>query len=135
MMAALRPGDVVLITKVDRLARSTRDLLNLIEDMRKAGANFRSLGDPMLDTTTANGDLVFTVLAAIATYERRLVAARRGEGRKRAMAAGVKFGRKPALSTYQRDEAVKRARAGESLTDIARSYEVSVATISRVTAA
>jgi DNA invertase Pin-like site-specific DNA recombinase len=88
-MASLKAGDVVLVTKIDRLGRSTQDLLNLIGDMRKAGANFKSLGDEMLDTTSANGELIFTILAAIATYERRLIEARTGEGRKRAMANGV----------------------------------------------
>jgi DNA invertase Pin-like site-specific DNA recombinase len=134
MMASLRAGDLVLITKVDRLGRSTRDLLNLIEDMRRAGANFKSLGDPMLDTTTAtaNGELVFTILAAIATYERRLINARTGEGRKRAMANGVKFGRKSKLSPFQRAEALQRRAAGETLAAIAKSYAVDVSTISRL---
>jgi DNA invertase Pin-like site-specific DNA recombinase len=132
MMAAIKPGDVVLVTKIDRLGRSTQDLLNLIEEMRKAGANFKSLGDEMLDTTTANGELIFTILAAIATYERRLIEARTGEGRKRAMAAGVKFGRKPKLSAFQRSEAIKRRAKGETLAEIAKSYAVDISTISRL---
>src|SRR5215467_1928838 len=98
LMASLKAGDVVLVTKIDRLGRSTRDLLNLIGDMRKAGANFKSLGDEMLDTTSANGELIFTILAAIATYERRLIEARTGEGRKRAMANGKRFERRPKLT-------------------------------------
>jgi DNA invertase Pin-like site-specific DNA recombinase len=132
MMAALKPGDIVLVTKIDRLGRSTQDLLNLIGDMRKAGANFKSLGDEMLDTTSANGELIFTILAAIATYERRLIEARTGEGRKRAMANGVKFGRKPKLTAHQRSEALRRRAAGETLADIAKSYAVDVSTISRL---
>lgn len=132
MMAAIKPGDVVLVTKIDRLGRSTQDLLNLIGDMRRAGANFKSLGDEMLDTTTANGELIFTILAAIATYERRLIEARTGEGRKRAMAAGVKFGRKPKLSAFQRSEAIKRRAKGETLAEIAKSYAVDISTISRL---
>jgi DNA invertase Pin-like site-specific DNA recombinase len=134
LMASLKAGDVVLVTKIDRLGRSTQDLLNLIGDMRKGGANFKSLGDEMLDTTSANGELIFTILAAIATYERRLIEARTGEGRKRAMANGVKFGRKSKLSTFQRAEAIKRRAAGETLAAIAKSYAVDVSTISRLPA-
>jgi DNA invertase Pin-like site-specific DNA recombinase len=132
MMATLNTGDLVLITKIDRLGRSTRDLLNLIEEMRKAGANFKSLGDPMLDTTTANGELVFTILAAIATYERRLINSRTSEGRKRAQANGVKFGRKSKLTAHQRAEALTRRAAGETLSAIAKPYDTSVSTISRL---
>jgi DNA invertase Pin-like site-specific DNA recombinase len=132
LMAALKAGDVVLVTKIDRLGRSTQDLLNLIGAMRKAGANFKSLGDEMLDTTSANGELIFTILAAIATYERRLIEARTGEGRERAMANGVKFGRKPKLTAHQRAEALRRRAAGETLADIAKSYAVDISTISRL---
>jgi DNA invertase Pin-like site-specific DNA recombinase len=132
LMASLKPGDVVLVTKIDRLGRSTQDLLNLIGDMRKAGANFKSLGDEMMDTTSANGELIFTILAAIATYERRLIEARTSEGRTRAKANGVKFGRKSKLSPFQREEAVKRRAAGETLAAIAKSYAVDVSTISRL---
>ena len=132
LMASLKASDVVLVTKIDRLGRSTRDLLNLIGDMQKAGANFKSLGDEMLDTTSANGELVFTILAAIATYERRLINARTSEGRKRALASGVKFGRAPKLSPFQRAEAIRRRAAGETLTAIAKSYAVDVSTISRL---
>jgi DNA invertase Pin-like site-specific DNA recombinase len=131
LMSSLKTGDVVLVTKIDRLGRSTRDLLNLIGDMRKAGANFKSLGDEMLDTTSANGELIFTILAAIATYERRLINARTSEGRKLALKKGTKFGRKPKLTAHQQAEAVKRRSAGETLTEIARSYAVNVSTISR----
>jgi DNA invertase Pin-like site-specific DNA recombinase len=132
LMAALRAGDVVLVTKIDRLGRSTQDLLNLIGDMRKAGANFKSLGDEMLDTASANGELIFTILAAIATYERRLINARTSDGRKRAQAAGVRFGRKPKLTAHQRAEAIKRRADGETLAAIAKSYAVDVSTISRL---
>ncbi len=132
MMAVLKPGDVVLVTKIDRLGRSTQDLLNLIGDMRRAGANFKSLGDEMMDTTTANGELVFTILAAIATYERRLINVRTSEGRTRAKANGVKFGRKSKLTAHQRTEALQRRAAGETLATIAKTYGVDVSTISRL---
>jgi DNA invertase Pin-like site-specific DNA recombinase len=132
LMAALEPGDVVLVTKIDRLGRSTRELLDLIERIAKAGASFRSLGDPLFDTTSSQGRLMLTVLAAIAEFERDLIRERTGDGRKRAQAAGVKFGRKPKLSDFQRKEALKRRAAGETLAVIAKSYAVDISMISRL---
>src|SRR5437899_2195720 len=132
MIDKLSPGDVVVVTKLDRLGRSTRELLDLIDRIGKAGASFRSLGDPLWDTGSAQGRLLSTLLAAIAEFERELIRERTGEGRKRAMANGVKFGRKPKLSPYQRAEALKRRAAGETLAEIARSYAVDISTISRL---
>jgi DNA invertase Pin-like site-specific DNA recombinase len=131
-MASLKAGDVVLVTKLDRLGRSTRELLDLIERISKAGAAFRSIGDPLWDTSSSQGRLLSTLLAAIAEFERDLIKERTGEGRKRAMANGVKFGRKPKLSEYQRKEAIKRRAAGETLAEIAKSYAVDISMISRL---
>ena len=131
-MEALQPGDIVVVTKLDRLGRSTRELLDLIERISKAGAAFRSLGDSLWDTSSSQGRLLSTLLAAIADFERDLIRERTGEGRKRAMANGVKFGRKPKLSPYQREEALKRRAAGETLASIAKSYAVDVSMISRL---
>lgn len=108
LMAGLKRGDIVVVTKLDRLGRSTRELLDLIERIGKTGAAFRSLGDPLWDTSSSQGRLLSTLLAAIAEFERELIRERTGEGRKRAMANGVKFGRKRKLSDYQRQEAIKR---------------------------
>ena len=94
MLASLKAGDVVLVTKFDRLGRSTRELLDLIERISKAGGAFRSIGDPLWDTSSSPGRLLSTLLAAIAEFERDLIKERTGEGRKRAMANGVKFGRR-----------------------------------------
>ena len=132
LMAGLKAGDIVVVTKLDRLGRSTRELLDLIERISKAGASFRSLGDPLWDTSSSQGRLLSTLLAAIADFERDLIRERTGEGRKRAMAKGVRFGRKPKLSDYQRAEALKRRAAGETLVDIAKSYGVHLSMISRL---
>ena len=132
LMASLKTGDIVIVTKLDRLGRSTRELLDLIERIGKAGASFRSLGDPLWDTSSPQGRLLSTLLAAIAEFERELIRERTGEGRRRAMDAGVKFGRKRKLSDYQRAEAIKRRDAGETLASIAKSYAVDVSMISRL---
>ena len=132
LMAGLGAGDVVVVTKLDRLGRSTRELLDLIDRISKAGASFRSLGDPLWDTGSSQGRLLSTMLAAIAEFERELIRERTGEGRKRAMAAGVKFGRKPKLSPFQRAEAIKRRAAGETLASIAKSFAVDISMISRL---
>ena len=132
LMASLKVGDIVVVTKLDRLGRSTRELLELIERIGKAGASFRSLGDPLWDTSSSQGRLLSTLLAAIADFERDLIRERTGEGRKRAMAAGTKFGRPRKLSDYQRHEAIKRRADGETLAAISKSYGVSIAMISRL---
>jgi DNA invertase Pin-like site-specific DNA recombinase len=134
LMASLKAGDLVLVTKLDRLGRSTRELLDLIEQISEAKAAFRSLGDALFDTTSSQGRLLLGVLAVIASFERDLIRERTGDGRKRALAKGVKFGRKPKLSDYQRKEAIKRRAAGETLAEIAKSYAVDLSMISRLKA-
>jgi len=128
----LGEGDVLMVTRLDRLARSTRDLLNTLDEISKAGAGFRSLADTWADTTTAHGRLMLTVLGGLAEFERELIRARTGEGRARAKAAGVHMGRPPALNHAQQREALARRDAGEALTDIARTFGVSHTTISRL---
>jgi DNA invertase Pin-like site-specific DNA recombinase len=107
-MAALGPGDVLIVTKLDRLARSTRDLLNSLAAIGKAEATFRSLGDAWADTTTPHGRLMLTVLGGLAEFERHLILARTSEGRVRAKARGIKFGRKSTLTAHQQQEALAR---------------------------
>jgi DNA invertase Pin-like site-specific DNA recombinase len=132
LLKRLGAGDVLMVTRLDRLARSTRDLLNILDTIAKAGAGFKSLADTWADTTTPHGRLMLTVLGGLAEFERELIRARTGEGRKRAQAKGVKFGRRPKLRPHQRQEAIARRAAGETLVDIARSYNVSHPTIMRL---
>jgi DNA invertase Pin-like site-specific DNA recombinase len=131
-IAALNEGDVLLVTRLDRLARSTRDLLNVLASISEKGAGFRSLADTWADTTTAHGRLMLTILGGLAEFERELIKARTADGRKRAMDRGVQFGRKPKLTTHQIAEALARKANGETLTEIGRSYNVSYSTISRL---
>jgi DNA invertase Pin-like site-specific DNA recombinase len=129
---ALAGGDVLLVTRLDRLARSTRDLLNVLATVTDKGAGFKSLADAWADTTTAHGRLMLTVLGGLAEFERELIRARTDEGRKRAQARGVRFGRKLKLTSHQIAEARLRREAGEALVEIGRSYNVSHSTISRL---
>jgi DNA invertase Pin-like site-specific DNA recombinase len=132
LLLLLAAGDVVVVTRLDRLARSTRDLLNTLATITEKNAAFRSLGDTWADTTTPHGRLMLTVLGGLAEFERDLIRVRTSEGRTRAMARGVKLGRKPKLTRHQRQEAMARREAGEPLTEIARTYNVSHSTISRL---
>jgi DNA invertase Pin-like site-specific DNA recombinase len=135
LIRRLEPGDVVIVTRLDRLARSTRDLLNVLATVGEHEAGFRSLKDTWADTTTPHGRLMLTVLGGLAEFERELIRARTGEGRKRAKDRGVKFGRPTALTAHQRAEALQRLANGDAQADVARSFNVSQATISRLAAA
>src|SRR5271157_2993853 len=132
-IATLGAGDVLMVTRLDRLARSTRDLLNTLAAITGRKAGFRSLADVWADTTTAHGRLMLTVLGGLAEFERDLIRARTSEGRERARARGVKMGRPHKLTRHQQKEAIKRRDIeGETVREIARSYNVSHSTISRL---
>ena len=133
-LAHFDAGDVLMVTRLDRLARSTRNLLNTLATITECKAGFRSLGDAWADTTTAHGRLMLTVIGGLAEFERELIRVRTGEGRASAVARGVKMGRKPKLTPHQRKEALRRVDAGEPLREIAQSYNVSHSTISRMAA-
>jgi hypothetical protein len=121
------------VTRLDRLARTTRDLLNTLAVVANRGAGFRSLADAWADTTTPHGRLMLTVLGGLAEFERELIRARTGEGRERAKARGVRLGRKPKLTPHQIREAIRRRDDNEeTVREIARSYNVSHSTISRL---
>jgi DNA invertase Pin-like site-specific DNA recombinase len=132
VLKRLETGDVLVVTRLDRLARSTRDLLNILDDIAERGAGFKSLHDAWADTTTAHGRLMLTVLGGLAEFERELILARTSDGRVRAKARGVKFGRPSALTAHQRHEARQRLGNGEAQADVARTFNVSQATISRL---
>ena len=125
-------GDLLVVTRLDRLARSTRDLLNVIDAVTKRGAGFKSLKDAWADTTSPHGRLMLTVLGGLAEFERELIRARTGEGRKRAKERGVKFGRPRKLTVHQRQEALARLANGETQADVARTYNVDATTIGRL---
>ena len=122
LLDQLEAGDVLTVTRLDRLARSTRDLLNTLAAITGKRAGFKSLGDTWADTTTSHGRLMLTVLGGLAEFERDLIRARTGEGRAR-----QKMGRPFKLTDHQKREAIKRRNKGDTLADIARSYNVSPA--------
>ena len=132
-LRALDTGDILLVTRLDRLARSTRDLLNILDTIAKAGAGFRSLGDAWADTTMPHGRLMLTVLGGLAEFERELIRARTGEGRVRAKARGVHMGRPPKLTAHQKREALKALADGAATqADLARRFNLHQSTISRL---
>ncbi len=134
LLDQLAASDVLMVTRLDRLARSTRDLLNTLAAIADRNAGFRSLGDTWADTTTAHARLMLAVLGGLAEFERDLIRARTGDGRARAVARGVKLGRKPKLTPHQQREAIKRRDRGEPVREIARTYNVNHSTTSRLTA-
>ena len=131
-LRGLEAGDVLLVAKLDRLARSTRDLLNTLAAVADRGASFKSLRDPWADTTTPHGRLMLTVLGGLAEFERHLILARTNEGRMRAKARGVRFGRKLKLTKHQQQEALARREAGEPLTEIARTFVTQLSRLQKI---
>jgi DNA invertase Pin-like site-specific DNA recombinase len=128
----LQPGDVLAVTRLDRLTRSARDLLNVLEAVKQAGAGFRSLKDTWADTTTPRGQLMLTILGGLAEFERTLIRAGTGEGRECAKARGARFGRLKKLTPHQRRETAERINAGEAVAEIARTFGVDRATVYRL---
>ena len=133
MLRQLAADDVVVVTRIDRLARSTFDLFAIVKQIADAGARFRSLAEPWADTGTSTGRLMLAVLGGLADVERDLIRTRTAEGRSRATARGQHMGRPPALTPQQQAEARQRRAEGATLKELARSYDVSAATISRLT--
>jgi|KBSSwiStaDraftv2_1062776.scaffolds.fasta_scaffold50819_2 DNA invertase Pin-like site-specific DNA recombinase len=132
LLSSLQPRDTLVVARLDRLARSCLDLLNIVKATTAKEANFLSLAEPWANTSTAIGKLMLTVLSGVAEFERDLISLRTSDGRERAKKAGVKFGPKPKLSRHQTEEIRQRKERGESCRFLARSYGVSPNTISRV---
>ena len=132
MLDQIRPGDTTVVWKLDRLARSTRDLLNTMETISEAGGKFQSLSEPWANTTTHAGKMIMTVFAGIAEFERDLIRERTSAGREAAKQRGVRFGRPRKLNPDQIQLAHKLLAEGEAVRDIARTFSVHEATIYRL---
>jgi len=132
MLSQLRPKDVVVVSKMDRLGRSTVEVLDLIRQIDAAGAGFISLAEPWADTTSPAGTLIITIFAGVAQFERERILERCNAGRVDAKTRGVKFGRKPSLSAPRRARALELLGAGDSVRDVALDFGVSESTIWRL---
>ena len=135
MLNQLREGDTVIVWRLDRLARSTRHLLETMEIIREAGARFQSLSEPWADTTTHAGKMIMTVFAGIAEFERDLILERTQAGRIASKTKGVRFGRPPKLNPEQLKLAQRLINEGKAAREIADTFNVHVATIYRLSAA
>jgi DNA invertase Pin-like site-specific DNA recombinase len=120
MLDRLGPRDVVTVTRIDRLARSTFDLFAIVKRIANAKAQFRSLAEPWADTGTSTGRLMLAVLGGLADVERDLIRTRTAEGRSRAKARGKHMGRPPSLNTGTAERGHQTARAGRDVTGIGR---------------
>jgi DNA invertase Pin-like site-specific DNA recombinase len=134
MLDQIRPSDTIIVWKLDRLARSTRDLLNTMEAIAEAGGKFQSLSEPWADTTTHAGKMILTVFAGIAEFERDLIRERTGAGREAARQRGVRFGRPKKLNPDQIQTVCQLLTAGKAVREIARTFNVHEATIYRLAA-
>ena len=134
LLKSLATGDQVVVTRIDRLARSVFELFAIVKKIIDAGGQFLSLAEPWADTSTSTGRLMIAVLGGLADVERDLIRTRTGEGRARAKLRGQHMGRPSKMTAAQKQEAQRRRKDGESVADLARSYGVSPAAIYRTTA-
>ena len=132
MLDQTRTGDTIVVWKLDRLARSTRDLLNTMETLGETGAKFQSISEPWVNTTTHAGKMIMTVFAGIAEFERDLIRERTGAGREAAKQRGVRFGRPRKLNPDQLRLASELLDQGKAVREIARTFKVHEATIYRL---
>lgn len=132
LLSQVRPDDTLVVYKLDRLARSTHHLLEIVETLQQKKGTFQSLGEPWADTTSHAGKMIMTIFAGIAEFERDLIRERTGIGRKQAMERGVKFGRPSKLSKEQKALVLKLINEGKSVSEIARTFKVNRSTIYRL---
>jgi len=132
LLSQLRPKDTVVVCKLDRLARSTKHLLEIVESLQAKKAEFYSIGEPWADTTTPAGKMIMTVFAGISEFERDLIRERTGDGRKAALKRGVKFGRPPKFSSEQKNLALGLVEEGKPVKEIAKIFKVNRSTIYRL---
>ena len=132
LIEQLRKGDVLVVTRLDRLARSTSELLRIAERLTEKSAGLQSLDEPWADTTSPSGRMVITIFAGIAEFERTLIISRTNDGRVAAKARGVTFGRPKKMRLDQQELAKELVRDGKSISAVARTFNVHPATIYRV---
>lgn len=132
MLEVLRAGDVVVVWRLDRLARSTKMLLEITDRIMSSEAKFSSLSEPWADTTSPVGKLIMTFFAGMAEFERDLIRARTGEGRKDALERGVKFGRPPKMTSKQVQVARRLLNEGQSVREVADTFGVHYTTLYRL---
>ncbi|WP_215755318.1 recombinase family protein [Acetobacter sp. P5B1] len=135
MVRSLKKEDTVIVTRIDRLARSTFDLFAIVHEITKKGSHFYSLAEPWADTNTSTGRLMLAVLAGLADVERDLIRTRTAEGRARAIEQGKRMGRPPKITTQEKQDVIRRRLRGEPLKSVAKDFGISVATVSRLTIA
>lgn len=131
MLDQFRPGDVLVVWKLDRLSRSLRDLLTILERLDSAGVGFISLTEA-IDTTTAAGRMMMQIVGAFAEFERQMIRERTRSGLNRAKAQGVELGRPQSLTREQKAKALEMLKAGDSGAEVARIFKVHPATVSRL---
>ncbi|BCA97289.1 resolvase (plasmid) [Legionella antarctica] len=132
LLDQLRPDDIIVVWKLDRLARSTQNLLELVDHIKNAEASFCSLSEPWADTTSPSGKMIMTVFAGIAEFERDLIRERTGAGRAAAKKRGVRFGRPEKMNDEQKLLAKRLLQEGKSVSEIAKTFNVHKATIYRL---
>jgi len=132
MLGIIDKGDIVIVWRLDRLARSTKMLLEITEQIMNAGAKFSSLSEPWADTTSPAGKMIMTIFAGMAEFERDLIRDRTGSGRKAAQDRGVKFGRPSKMTKAQLKVAKQLLRDGQSIRQVAATFNVHYTTLYRL---
>lgn len=132
LLASLKPGQSVVVTRLDRLARSTFDLFSIVKTITDKKAQFYSLAEPWTDTSTSTGRLMLAVLGGLADVERDLIRTRTAEGRARAMEQGKRMGRPRQITDAQRQEITSRRQKGDTLKSVATAFGISESTVSRI---